>query len=151
MEQAHARLTQCALPGLQCSPEGVFLHQRSADVPLDRSFGPPDPNVLISSVWVDLSTRPWRLAIPASGSRYLAIDVLDMNASHVTVPPGDAAGGAATVLMRDGRDSAAAAGATHVIVGTDRVWVVVRVAFDGETDGPAVNAFQNDLRIEPMR
>ncbi len=140
------RLTTCALPGLGCAPTGTFLHQRAVDASLGVAFGPPDPDTLVSSAWLDLSSGPIDIAIPVTGRRFFALQVLNERGDRVALATAATIGRAGTKLRIAGPADATGA-PTSIQPGTARAWIVARFAVDGETDVPAVRALQDGLRL----
>lgn len=144
MRDLRLRMTACALPGLRCAPPNVFLHQREPGAPTP-AFGRPDPLMLVSSAWVDLSGGPVRLDIPATGTRFFAVQVID--ARDDTIALADAAS-----IGRDGaRLSLGGPGATgegtNIGSTTGWVWIVARFAVADDADLPAVHDLQAALKI----
>ena len=142
MRDLRVRQTTCALPGLRCAPPDVFLHQREPTSPADPVFGPPDPSMLISSAWVDLSGGAVRLDIPAAGRRFFAVQVIDdRNATIAVADP-------ASVGREGVRLVLGPAGTGDVSVpASGWVWIVARFAVTDQADVAAVRDLQGGLRI----
>lgn len=141
MRDLRARQTVCALPGLRCAPPNVFLHQREPGSPPDPVFGPPDPAMLVSSAWVDLSGGPVRLEIPATGQRFFAIQVID--ARNATIAVADASS-----VGRDG--ARLTLGPDAAVRASGWVWIVARFAVADQADVAAVRDLQGALRLQRL-
>lgn len=142
MGDLRVRQTVCALPGLRCAPPNVFLHQREPGSQPDPVFGPPDPAMLVSSAWVDLSTGRASLEIPATGQRFFAIQVIDER--NATIAVADAAS-----VGRDGARLVLGAGDASVHA-SGWVWIVARFAVTDQADVAAVRDLQAALRIQRL-
>lgn len=142
MRELRARQTVCALPGLRCAPPNVFLHQREPGSLPDPVFGPPDPAMLVSSAWVDLSGGPVRLDIPATGQRFFAIQLIDeRNATIALADSGSVGRAGARLVLGPGDASVRASG---------WVWIVARFAVSDAADVAAVRDLQAALRIQRL-
>lgn len=146
MRDLRQRLTACALPGLKCAPPNTCLHQRETTAPLDRAFGRPDPLMLVSSAWVDLSAGPIRLDIPVNANRFFTVQVIDERDETIALA------GSSTTGQDNGRlllagPSAREIGPNAVRAPTEWVWVVARFAVADEADTAAVHEQQNALRL----
>ena len=149
-EQAMAalrqRLVACPLPGLRCAPPGTFLHQRAIGPPPDAALGPADPNILVSSAWIDLGDGPYRLSVPAFGPRFFAIQIRDGRDDLVGVASARTIGRDGGTLTIERADANAVTG-SPVRVTTRHAWIVASIAVEGERDEAAVAALQDGLRL----
>lgn len=148
-ERLRARSTASSFPILRGAPVGTFRHQREIGAAPDPLLGPPDPTVLVSSAWLDLSAGPMRLAVPATGSRPFAIAILDGHGDRIGVARPGVVGGVGTAIVVAGprwtgtppRDAAL------LRANTEAAWIVARFAVAGVTDEEDVRAVQNSLRL----
>lgn len=142
MRALRAHQTVCALPGLRCAPPNLFLHQREPGSLPDPVFGLPDPGMLVSSAWVDLSSGPVRLEIPATGQRFFAIQVIDERNATIAVADAASVGRAGGGIVIGPGDAAVRA--------SGWVWIVARFAVTDQTDVTAVRDLQGALRIQRL-
>ena len=141
MRDLRTRQTICALPGLRCAPPNVFLHQREPGALPEPVFGPPDPTMLVSSAWVDLSGGPVRLVIPATGERFFAIQVIDERNATIAVADAASVGREGVRLLLGPEADVRASG---------WVWIVARFAVTDQADVAAVRDLQGALRLQRL-
>jgi hypothetical protein len=67
-----------ALNAQKFGPQNLFIHNRSTATDKWRSVARPNIDTLFSSGWIDLSTGPAYMTLPASGDRYHMFQMLDM-------------------------------------------------------------------------
>lgn len=88
MEMTRRVMTNVATPEAFLAPMGQFAHQRQLpslrDVPLMR--GAPNPDLLFSTAWVDVSKEPCIITLPDFKKRFYLINIVDAWSSVVGSP-----------------------------------------------------------------
>ena len=116
----------------------------------------PNNDTLYVNAWIDLSAGPLVISVPDTGSRYYVLGMLDYYtnpfASVGTRTTGNGAG--SVLLSGPGWDGAVPAehrtGGRHLRSGTNWVWIIGRLLVDGPHDVPAVNALQDQFRMQTL-
>lgn len=145
IEMANTRQQQ--LPGLAANR---LHHVRTLADPSRRQVTAPNNDTLYSSGWYDLSQGQVTLTVPNAGSRYLAVQLMDMytntNACISTRTMGAKIGpeGGTFTLCGPGQRST---GPNPIRLATPHGWVLARVLTDGGDDLPATHAVQDQLKL----
>ena len=151
MANTEQQQTACRVAGLRCAPPGVMMHQRVLADAGDRSVVNPDPDVLVSRAWIDVSAAPMLLHVPVFKNRVFTLQIMDGAGDRLALftrrtpmathdiaiakqdwsgmPPRD------TLLLRSS---------------TDRVLIVLRIAADDEKDAVAVNTLQDEISLKKV-
>jgi hypothetical protein len=113
-----------------------------------RGVTSPNNDTLYSSAWLDLSQGPVTITLPALGSRYLSLQLMDMYTNSFAVLGTRATGSEAGTFTLVGPGDALAADARNVVrAPTLRVWALLRVLVDGPADLEAARAVQGGVTI----
>jgi len=138
------RQAMSAAPGHGRAPFNRIAHSNRTWTDRDRDFNTPTVDLVYSNAWIDLSSGPVVLDVPAR-RRFFVVELLDawtnnfLNLGTRNVP----AEGARYALLAPGvPDSEAPAGTLPVRCPTALVWLLGRVIVDGEADLPAARAVQ---------
>lgn len=139
-----------ARPGF--GPPNRFHHIRQFPSADFRAVVRPNFDTLYSPAWLDLTRGPVHIHIPDSGGRYYMLPMLDMW-TDVFANPGTRTTGTAAqdyVISGPGQSAEIPAGSTAITAPTPYVWVIGRTQTNGPDDYPAVQAFQDGLRIAEL-
>lgn len=116
----------------------------------------PNNDTLYVNAWIDLSAGPVVISVPDTGSRYYVLGMLDYYTNpYAHVGTRTTGNGAGSVLLSgpgwngevppehqpEGRQLRSA---------TNWVWIIGRLLVDGAHDVPAVNALQDQFRIQAL-
>ena len=128
------------------SEAGGLRHVSRLSGPRDRWVTTPNNDTFYSSAFVDLSAGPAEIDIPALGSRYHSVAVMDARTDNwLVLGSRDAADGPRTIRLQfgDGAEGARPPeGVSTYRSPTNRVWVLIRVLVDGPEDLAAARAAQ---------
>lgn len=145
IEMANTR--QMQLPGLEANR---LHHVRTLADPTRRQVTAPNNDTLYSSAWLDLTQGPVTLSVPNAGSRYLAVQLMDMYTNTNACLSKRTAGaefgpnGATFTLIGPGQRST---GPNPVRLTTPHGWLLSRILTDGGDDLPATHAVQDQLKL----
>ncbi|WZH51190.1 MAG: DUF1254 domain-containing protein [Nocardioides alkalitolerans] len=136
--------------GADPRPLSTFRHERTIATPGFGGFRVPNVDTLYSSAWVDLTGGPVDVSLPAMGTRYYTLQLLDAfsgttNISRRTV--GEARG---FTLVPPGSPWPEDLPDGRVAVAVDAaiMWVLMRIQV-GSDDLDVVHALQDQVRLEP--
>ncbi|WP_433798511.1 DUF1254 domain-containing protein [Actinomycetospora sp. CA-084318] len=104
-----------------------FIHERTPAGPEFRGFRAPNADTLYSNAWLDLRAGPTELRLPEFGKRYFTVQVLDAHSNATNVNARTAPGARRCWFVSPGWCGEAPAGVTVVRVGTDLVWLLLRI------------------------
>lgn len=131
------------------APVNQLNHRRAFPDATFRAVVRPNFDTLYSSAWIDLSSGPVVIDMPASPGRYYLLQFMDMWTDSFAVP-GTRTNGADPVrvaLVPQGWRGAVPGGAVRVDSPTDWVWMIGRIQTNGPADYSAVNKIQDGIRI----
>ncbi|WP_174184005.1 DUF1254 domain-containing protein [Nocardia barduliensis] len=139
------------------TPANRFRHATSLPTAAVRDRVRPDPDTLHSTAWLDLTSEPMVLQVPAmGGGRFWLAQVLDAWTNNVHNPSSRRPQAASAtppytyVVTGPGWSGALPEGLTPLPVPTPTVWLIVRIQVDGEDDLPAVRSVQRELTLTPL-
>lgn len=117
-----------------------------------RTVVRPNFDTLYSTAWIDLSGGPVAVRVPPSPGRYYLLQFLDMWTDSFAIPGTRTHGTQplALALVPPGWQGNLPEGLTRIDAPTTRVWLIGRTQTNGASDYPAVHAFQNAMRLEPI-
>ena len=115
-----------------------------------RAVTAPNNDTLYTSAWLDLSAGPVTLSVPAMGTRYWSVALMDPFTDHVACVSRRTSGGEARTLWiaPPGWAGEAPAGTQALRVPASDLWLLGRVLVDGPDDLPAVHALQDAMRLQ---
>jgi hypothetical protein len=125
-----------------------LTHVRRLADPSRRIVTAPNNDTLYSGGWFDLTGGPVTLTVPNAGTRYLALQLLDMytntNACISLRTEADRIGqnGGTFTLIAPGQKSN---GPNPIHMATPHGWIIGRVLTDGGDDLPAARAMQDRI------
>jgi hypothetical protein len=132
------------------SAEGVkvntFQHQRALISAKDQFVTTPNNDTLYSQAWLNLEKGPVTIGVPASGSRYYCVPLMDMYSNNFAIIGTRTSGGSARTFNVIGPNDATS-DPMAVRAPTNWVWVLGRTLVDDERDLPNAHAFQDGWSI----
>jgi hypothetical protein len=154
MDVMRLQLTNCEQADVRgfSAPMNAFGHAR-AFPPLDFTTSRrPNFDMLLSSLWMDITAEPMILSVPDSGGRYYLIPAMDMwsdvFASIGWRTTGTQAGHYA--YCRPDWQGELPEGVIRIDAPTPYIWLIGRTQAGGEKDFKAVHKFQNAFRLTPL-
>lgn len=128
-----------------------FSHRRRLATPAFREVTTPNNDTIYSMAWLDLTDGPVTLTMPDPGSRYTAMQIMDMytntNAclNKRTVPKKFGRKGGVFTLVGPGQSSRGKI--NPVRMATLHGWALGRILVDGEADLAAAHAIQDAMTL----
>lgn len=114
---------------------------------LDTQFvTTPNNDTLYARAWIDLSKGPVTLTLPATGTRYLSVALMDMYTNNFAVLGTRTTGNDGGVFTLVGPGDAVSAPLT-IRSPTRWVWLLARTLVDGPADVAAAHAVQTALTV----
>ncbi len=157
-----ARLRAAAIgdrPGADTVGYNSFYHSRARAGVADRTLSAPEPDVLYSSAWIDLSADGVRIDLPATGGRYVCFTLFDMYGNALESIQGKEIGEKGHSIELVGPPARVGAygysaplprlphmGATVRAPGK-WVWALARLHIERDADLAAVHALQDGFAI----
>lgn len=126
-----------------------LVHTRQLLGPQHRQVVTPNNDTLYTNAWLDLSHEPVLVTVPASGTRYYVLGLLDFYTNPFGYIGTRTTGpGAGTYLLHGPNwRGEAPAGVVAIACPTDAVWIIGRVMVAGPEDLAAAHAFQDGFRL----
>jgi hypothetical protein len=127
-----------------------FAHRRDLVSPSTQEAF-PNVDTLYSTAWVDLSSGPVRLAVPATGSRYVTVQFISAWAETFSIlTRHELDGQAANLLLTPpGWTGSIPSGTRRITCPTSLVAVWLRVFVAGDLDLPRVHSLQDQFVFQP--
>ncbi|HWU86931.1 MAG TPA: DUF1254 domain-containing protein [Kofleriaceae bacterium] len=134
-------------------PANVFVNYQRFPGANDRAVVRPNFDTLYSTAWLDLVHEPMVIKVPAAGSRYYLLPMLDMWTDVFACPGTRTTGNAAQDFVIVGPGWSGTIDPTlnlqQINASTPYVWIIGRTQCNGESDYDNVHEFQNGLQIIP--
>jgi hypothetical protein len=138
------------------APLNRFVGGRSLATHESRQVTTPNNDTLYLSAWVDLSEGPVILTVPALGTRYWSVAVMDMFTNNNAVLGSRTVGGKGGVFALVGpdhgdpwpKDVVRDETPRPVRVATNQAWVLARVLVDGPEEVAAVQALLRGFALK---
>lgn len=124
----------------------TFRHSRTLTTAKTQTVTQPNNDTLYSSGWLDLSSGPVQVTLPAAGDRYLSVALMDPYTNNFAVLGTRTTGPDGGVFTVAGPGHAAP-GPNVIHSPTDWVWILARTLVDGPADLDAAHAVQDGLKI----
>jgi hypothetical protein len=125
----------------------VMVHNPALTTVKTQSVTTPNNDTLYARAWIDLSQGPVTLTLPAAGSRYISVALMDMYSNNFAVLGTRTTGPQGGVFTLVGPGDAA--GSSRAIRSpTPWVWLLARTLVDGEADLAAAHAVQEGVRLK---
>ncbi len=130
----------------------AFAHQRTLVDASTTEPLRPNADVLVSTLWYDVSAEPLVITIPDAGGRYYALPMFDAWMEVFATPgPRTTGGGAQTyALTAPGWSGMLPANVGRITAPTPTGWIAARIATHGSADYEAVHRFQDGLAAVPL-
>ena len=144
IEMATTRARVLSAPGAAVN---VLRHDRQLADHTKRSVTTPNNDTLYSTAFVDLTQGPVILTIPAMGTRYYSVAVMDMFTNNNVVLGARTVGGQGGTFTLVGPGQAAT-GMNPTRIATSYAWVLIRTLVQDEADLPAVHALQDGFSLK---
>lgn len=139
-EQRAARFAEGVKPN-------TFRHDRALVTAKGQFVTTPNNDTLYSQAWLNLEKGPVTISVPASGSRYYCVPLMDMYSNNFAIVGTRTSGpGARTFTVIGPNDTSK--NPMVVRAPTNSVWVLGRTLVDGDTDLPKAHAFQDGWSIK---
>lgn len=126
-------------------PANVFVHNRDLTNVKTQKVTSPNNDTMYSRAMLDLRTGPVEVTLPATGSRYISLQLVDMYSNNIAVLGTRTTGGDGGRFLVAGPHGDAPSSAIRAP--SDWVFALVRTLVDGPADVVAVRAVQDGLAI----
>jgi hypothetical protein len=154
MDQTRRVQTNVASPEGNRAPMGQFANLPAYPDASYRDITAPNANTLYSVAWLDLSTEPYVLSLPAEHGRYYLMPMLSGWTDVITSPGKRTTGTAPQRYVIAGPDwngTPNVPGAKLVTSPTNMVWLLGRTfAQETKQDIDLVHGLQNQYRLVPL-
>lgn len=133
-------------------PMGSLVHSRAFPPGNFRTVVRPNFDTLYSSAWLDLSSGPFLVSVPAMSERFFMLPCYDMW-SEIFASPGTRTHGRGPLIFalceREWRGELPV-NATRIDAPTPVVWLLGRTETRGVGDYEGVHALQDQMRLAPL-
>lgn len=132
-------------------PMNTFRHGRKLITADLREVTTPNNDTIYSSAWLDLSTGPIGLSIPATGDRYYSFAFMDFftNVFAIIGRRNKPGGNVSCFIAGPDWKGEPPKDAEFIRSPTNAVWLLARFLVDGADDVPAVNRLQDGSVLTP--
>ncbi len=133
-------------------PTNILGHRRTLADAMSRWVTTPNNDTLYSSAWLDLSSGPVVLTIPALPRRYHSAAMMDLFTDNFAILGTRSNGGKGGrfAIVGPGWTGATPRDAAVVQARTNDVWLLIRTLVDGPGDLDAAKAAQDGFKLEPL-
>src|SRR5262245_44210380 len=134
------------------APINQFVHLEKFPDPTFTDVVSPNADTLYSTAWMDLTTEPIILSVPAMGNRYYLMQMLDAWTNEFAAPGTRTTGGdkGDFAIVGPGWKGKLPEGLQRMNSPTNMVWLLGRTQTNGKDDYAAVHAVQNQYRLTPL-
>ena len=139
-EQRAARFAESVKPN-------TFQHQRALVTVKGQQFTTPNNDTLYSQAWLNLEKGPVTISVPASGSRYYCVPLMDMYSNNFAIVGTRTSGSNARTFTVIGPQEKANI-PQAIRAPTNSVWILGRTLVDGASDLAKAHAFQDGWTIK---
>jgi len=133
------------------SADGVkintFQHQRALITAKGQFVTTPNNDTLYSQAWLNLEKGPVTISVPASGSRYYCVPLMDMYSNNFAIVGTRTSGSSARTFTVVGPHDTSNI-PMAIRAPTNWVWILGRTLVDGDADLPKAHAFQDGWSIK---
>ncbi len=153
MEITRQVSTNVEAPVGMLSPMNRWAHIRAFPDATFKEVVRPNADTLYSILWYDVSKEPLVFSISDSKGRYYMLPILDMWSDVVAVPGSRTSGNGALkfALMGPDWNGKLPKGVEPIRVTTNQGWIIGRTNTKGKADYAAVHAFQDSMKVVPLR
>ena len=124
-----------------------FGHMRRLADHTARAVTTPNNDTFYSTAQVDLSDGPVTITLPATGERYLSLQLMDAYTNSFAILGARTTGGGGGTFTLVGPNDAAE-GRNVVRSPTNHVWALARILDDGPPDAEAAKAVQQGISMQ---
>jgi hypothetical protein len=144
--------TATAKAGQFTAPVNQFAKYQNQASPAETSIPAPPTNVLVASVWMDVSRGPLVLSVPKTAGRYYLVQICDFWTNSQSLGT-RTTGGAAQAFAFVGPHwkGRLPAGMKRVRLPTKHAWTFISTQFNGPADVALANQFQGGYQLTPLR
>jgi len=128
-------------------PPNRLNHTRVLAGPSNTGVTTPNNDTLYSTAWLDLRGGPVQLVLPATGTRYISVALMDMYTNNFAVPGTRTNGGGGGTFTIVGPNDPSPDGPRVLRSPTGWVWMLVRTLVASEVDLDAAHAVQDGVVI----
>ena len=139
-EQRAARFAEGVKPN-------TFQHQRALVTAKGQFVTTPNNDTLYSQAWLNLEKGPVTISVPASGSRYYCLPLMDMYSNNFAIVGTRTSGASARTFTVVGPHETANI-PQAIRAPTNSVWILGRTLVDGDADLSKAHAFQDGWTIK---
>ena len=127
----------------------TFTHLRGI-TPAGTGSCCPNQDTLYSTAWLDVSEEPVVLTIPPLGGRYFVAQTVDIHTRNRLSPSRRTVGSAGAKYLITGMNwkGSVPAGMTRLDLKANDGMILFRIAPNGDSDLPAVNALQDQITLK---
>jgi len=144
IEMATTRARMLKAPGAAIN---VLRHDRQLADHTKRAVTTPNNDTLYSTAFVDLTQGPVILTVPATGTRYYSVAVMDMFTNNNVVLGTRTVGGQGGTFTLVGPGQSAM-GINPTRIATSYAWVLIRTLVHDDADLPAAHAVQDGFSLK---
>ena len=145
-EMSRMRQRMLAAPGAEINS---LRHRSALSTPADRYITTPNNDTLYSAAWLDLSAGPVRFSIPAMGTRYHSVELMDMFSDAFEILRNESSGTRHFLIAGPDWKGRAGPGETLVRSPTRDAWLVARTYVDGTKDLIEAQRLQMAYTLKP--
>ncbi len=124
-----------------------FGHMRRLADHTARAVTTPNNDTFYSTAQVDLSDGPVTITLPATGERYISLQLMDAYTNSFAILGTRTTGGGGGTFTLVGPNDAAE-GRNVVRAPTNHVWALARILVDGPPDAEAAKAVQQGISMQ---
>ena len=154
MEKSHLGMTATKTvdPTRFLAPQGVWASATQLAGPQMKNIQSTNNDTIYSWIWVDLSTEPFVYVKPATGDRFYTTQFVDAYTNNFAYVSSRTDGPAekTVALVGPGWSGKLPAGIERLEAPTDKVFVILRLAVDGEADMANIKALQAKSEFKPL-
>ena len=153
MDMTRKQMTNVAIPDDTHAPMGQLLNSLTLPAVGKDTGTAPNPDMLFTTGWVDVTKEPWIFSIPDMGDRYYLMPLIDGWTNVFQVPGQRTTGGHAQkyAITGPGWSGTLPAGVTEYKSPTGMVWILGRIYCSGTPDDyKAVHALQDKFSLVPL-
>jgi hypothetical protein len=125
----------------------TFQHQRALVTAKGQFVTTPNNDTLYSQAWLNLENGPVTISVPASGSRYYCVPLMDMYSNNFAIVGTRTSGPNARTFTVVGPHETANI-PEAIRAPTNSVWILGRTLVDGDGDLAKAHAFQDGWMIK---
>ena len=153
MDMTRKKMTNVAIPDDTHAPMGQLLNSLTLPAVGKDTGAAPNPDMLFTTGWVNVTKEPWIFSIPDMGDRYYVMPLIDGWTNVFQVPGQRTTGGHAQkyAITGPGWSGTLPAGVTEYKSPTGMVWILGRIYCSGTPDDyKAVHALQDKFSLIPL-